>query len=872
MKKSKTTDKTVYKSLGFCGFGTCSNVAAVDVKDGRVARVRPLHYTDRYTPEELNAWRFDVRGHVFEPGMKSLLPPFSLAYKKRTYSPNRIPYPLKRIDWDPNGERNPQNRGKSKYVRISWDEAASLVAQEIVRIHKEYSPYSILCQGDGHGETKTYHGTHGNHVNLLHLCGGCTEQARQPDSWEGWYWGAKHVWGMDPVGQNIYQNNLMLDIATNSDALLFWGCDPETTPWGWGGQMSSRLCYWFTECGVKQIYICPDVNYGNAVHADKWIPILPNTDAALQLAIAYVWIEEGTYDREYLDTHADGFDWFVYYVTGGDDGIPKTPQWAAEKCGIPSYRIKALARYWAKHLVSIAHGNGGGYVRSAFAHEPARLEICLLGMQGLGKNGANQVKFLEWTLFGMESVMPLPPSKISPTVEGCYHGWALNLGPSFIPKTMVHKAILSQDTIRWSSRCLCTMPRADQFNEFQFPLEGHHPIHMIWTDGPCWETCWNGGNEYQDAMRHDSIECIVAQHPWLENDCLMADIILPASSNFELRDINADTAGGQFSIFYMEERAIEPVGDTRGDYECAGEVAKKLQEYGGAYENIYERYTGGMTEEEWLEKGYNESGVPLEEMSFEEFKEAGFWMSPTKEGWENDPVGMINFYTDPAKYPLTTPTGKLEYYSSTLKHYFPDDNVRGPYPKWIEETEEHKERITSERAKDYPFLLVSNHPRWRVHAQHDDITWLREIGTCKVTGPDGYKYEPIWVNPVDAEKCGLKNGDIARLYNERGSVLGGVIVSERIMPGVLYQDHGARVDSIIRGIGGLDRGGANNLICPSATTSKNAPGEVTNGFLVGIEKVDVFKLAEEYPKGFGRAYEPSVGLIASAWIVEEDER
>ena len=55
--------------------------------------------------------------------MKSLPSPFSLAYKKRTYSPNRIKYPLKRVDWDPNGERNPQNRGKSKYKRISWDEA-----------------------------------------------------------------------------------------------------------------------------------------------------------------------------------------------------------------------------------------------------------------------------------------------------------------------------------------------------------------------------------------------------------------------------------------------------------------------------------------------------------------------------------------------------------------------------------------------------------------------------------------------------------------------------------------------------------------------------------------------------------------------------
>ena len=76
--------------------------------------------------------------------------------------------------------------------------------------------------------------------------------------------------------------------------LLFWGCDPETTPWGFTGQFASRSSTSGREAGIKQVYICPDLNYGAAVHADKWIPVLPNTDAALQLAIIYTWIKEGT--------------------------------------------------------------------------------------------------------------------------------------------------------------------------------------------------------------------------------------------------------------------------------------------------------------------------------------------------------------------------------------------------------------------------------------------------------------------------------------------------------------------------------------------------------------------------------------------------
>ena len=126
----------------------------------------------------------------------------------------------------------------------------------------------------------------------------------------------------------------------------------------------------------------------------------------------------------------------------------------------------------------------------------------------------------------------------------------------------------------------------------------------------------------------------------------------------------------------------------------------------------------------------------------------------------------------------------------------------------------------------------------------------------------------MWINPADARRLGIKDGDIVRIFNERGSVLGGAYVTERIRPSVISQDHGARVDSIVTGMGGLDRGGANNLICPNATTSKNAPGEVTNGFLVNIEKADVAALAAQYPEEFNRDYDAASGMVASARIVK----
>ncbi len=860
-------DKSVIKSLGFCGFGSTSNAGRVDVKDGKVVRIRPLHYDEIYTKEDLKYWELEKDGKKFGPGMKSFLPPFSMAYKTRTYSPNRVPYPLIREDFDPEGERNVQNRGKSKYRRISWDDAVKIIAKEIKRIMDTYGAYSIYCAGEGHGETKNYNGSHGCMIPLMQLAGGCTTQARQPDSWEGWYWGAKHMWGMEPIGISNQTNGVLRDITENGDAVFYWGADPEVTPWGWSGQMASRICYWWNDIGVKSVFVCPDLNYAAAVHADKWIPVLPNTDAALQLAIAYVWFTEDTYEKEYIATHAVGFDWFKKYVMGEIDGVPKTPAWAAEKCGIPTYRIKNLARYWAKHNVSIAHCNGGGYVRSTFSHEPARLEIALLGMQGVGMPGRHQFRYIEWCLFGMDSYSPMPRSEYYPNLEKAYHGWFFDLGQSFIAKTKLHDSILDKKSA-WYGPVLCNMPRETQFVPFEFPMAQKEPLHMIWSDTPCWQVCWNGGFKYQDAIRDESIEFVLVQHPWLENDTLFADIILPAATMMECEDIGSDNFNGQFSLLYMEEQACEPVGEAKSDYEVVCEVAKALEAEDERWAGIYEKYTEGLSREEKIRCGFENCGVP-DTLTFEELKKNQFWASPTRDGWETEPAGLYNFYKDPENNPLQTPTGKIEYYSEELAKNFPDDNIRAPYPQWVEESEEHHERLTSERAKDYPFLLVTNHPRWRVHANHDDIPWTREICSCKVVGPDGYGYEPVWINPIDAKKLGIASGDVVKLFNERGTVLGGAIVTERIMPGAIYQDHGTRADTIVRGMGGLDRSGSNNLICPDAITSPNCAGEVTNSFLINVAKADVFELAKQYPEEFNRAYSPEVGLISEAYIVKE---
>ena len=128
-------------------------------------------------------------------------------------------------------------------------------------------------------------------------------------------------------------------------------------------------------------------------------------------------------------------------------------------------------------------------------------------------------------------------------------------------------------------------------------------------------------------------------------------------------------------------------------------------------------------------------------------------------------------------------------------------------------------------------------------------------------------YEPLWINPKDAERRGIKNGDIVKAYNERGAVLCGAYVTERIMPGAVYVDHGARCDWIIPGE--LDRGGAINLISPRGTSSKNAGGQATSSYLVDVEKVNMAQMEEwqkQYPEAFEREYDPASGLCFNAWV------
>jgi dihydroxy-acid dehydratase len=112
--------------------------------------------------------------------------------------------------------------------------------------------------------------------------------------------------------------------------------------------------------------------------------------------------------------------------------------------------------------------------------------------------------------------------------------------------------------------------------KYTYPIpkeEGGTEVHMLWMDNPCRTTCWNNGYLSIEAFRSPKIECFVVQHPWLENDCVYADIILPITTKLEEEDLAVISVGGPLKGVAIEGQAIEPIGEAMSDYEAVGEVA-----------------------------------------------------------------------------------------------------------------------------------------------------------------------------------------------------------------------------------------------------------------------------------------------------------
>ena len=522
---------------------------------------------------------------------------------------------------------------------------------------------------------------------------------------------------------------------------------------------------------------------------------------------------EGTYDTEYVKTHADGFDWFEYYVLGNEDGVPKTPEWAEEKCGVPAYRIKALARYWAKHNVSIGHCNGGGYIRSCYlarARAPGGVPARDAGQWAT--RGRNQVQIHRVGTYRHGAAQPAAArDAILPEVRACYHGSVAGRASRVVhsedvgarQRITASKEARSVDLVRPHREPPAS--RADQFKSLPVPRRtAHHGIQMIWSDSPCWSTCWNGGNAVPGrACATPTWSSSWCEHPWMENDTLFADMILPISTTLELDDIRRRHLFGPVQ-HPSSGRSMRrpPVGESlvrlRGRRARLPRSWSKLRRHlrGPRASHLTVRHRPSRT---WQRNRLPRFGEHPSKTSADLELHQGAEATPDAphraRAGTNEPAGMRRVLRGPATTTrMETPTGKIEFYSTGLAELLPR---RPRAPARGRSGSRSPSRTTSASAASARRTTRSCWcPTTRVGASTPTSTTARGLArsrparlsarTATPTSPCG---STLWTLRSSASR----DGDIvAGLQRARHRARRRVRLRAHHPGARLYQDHGAR--------------------------------------------------------------------------------
>ncbi|MFZ7127674.1 MAG: molybdopterin-dependent oxidoreductase [Desulfobacterales bacterium] len=828
----------------------------VHVKQGRIIRITPIEF-DESDPEP---WTIEARGRRFSPPRKGTVNPYTLGLKSLIYSPDRLLHPMKRVDFDPDRDRNCANRGISGYERITWDEALDIVAREIKRVKREHGPGAIMNGSGSHhtwGNLGYWLSAKTRFMNSI----GSSHVVHNPDSWEGWYWGAMHHWGNSIRNGATDTYGTVEDCLKEAEMIVFWSSDPESTSGVYGAFEGTVRRQWAKELGIKMVHIDPYFNHTAALLGGKWIAPRPDTGNAMSLAIAYVWITEDLYDKTYVRDRTVGFEKWRDYILGRTDGTPKTPEWQEPETQVPAKDVRALAREWGTRKTYLSPGGlvgFGGACRCATGAEWARSMVCLMAMQGLGKPGVNMgclqqgapvdtsFYFPGYAEGGLSGDLDYTGLRIS-MYQRMPQLPSMNSVSQMIPRLRIPEAILYGECEGYP-----TDPKSieGQFKKFVYPAPGHSPARLYYKYGGSHFGTMAESNRYAKAYRSDNLEFVVNQSIWFEGEAKFADILLPACTNFERWDIGETANSGGYShhqfiqwnhrIITMQHRCIEPLGESKSDYQIFLELAERL--------GLGAPFSEGMTELEWCRRLFNASDLP-KVISWPRFMKRGYYVVPSPKEELRAPVSYRWFaegrkkdvpelsplpsdYTEEWRSGLQTQSGKLEFESSSLKRFAPDDPERPPVPTFIPSWEGHH---TQDLYARFPLNLISPHPRYSFHTMFDAKDGIVNDVKDHRVAIGGYYYWIVRINSEDARKRSIRTNDLVEVFNDRGSVICAAQVTERVPPGTAHSFEGsANYDPVGEPGVSPDRGGCINVLTSSRNIIRKSHSTASNSCLVEI--------------------------------------
>ncbi len=720
----------------------------------------------------------------------------------------RIAQPMVRKGYLENGcSGDGSKRGKEPFVPVSWDNALDLAAEALRQVKHEYGNEAIFGGSYGWASAGRFHHAQSQIHRFLKIFGGYVDSKDDYSCAAAWVI-VPHVFGRSFYDWAMEPQTIEDIIEYSGSLVLFGGAALKNTQVNAGGlgcHSAKGKLVKLKKAGIQVYNISPvkdDITDETGAH---WIPCIPNSDVALMLGLAHTLVIESLHDQDFLDKYCVGWDKFLPYLMGETDGQAKDADWAADLCAVDAGIIRKLAYTMAakRCVISVSwslqrqeHGEQSYWMAMALAS--------LLGYIGLPGGGITfGYGCIHNIGFGGRS---MPNFSLGSFVQGT------NPLDTFIPVARIADMLLDPGK-----------PYDYDGKSYLYP-----DIQLIY---------WAGGNPFhhhQDLNRLCRAwakpgTIIVNEMVWTAT-ARRADIVFPCTTSLERNDIG----GGSYDHFLTPmHKVVEPFAQSRDDYQIFSELSKRL--------GLHEKFTEGKDAMSWVKDIYEttrknaaEAGVILP--GFDEF-----WAGEQidlKDQFSYKPWPIELFRKDPEKYPLTTPSGRIEIYSETIAGFNYDDCPG--HPVWLDK----EEWLGGEHAGTYPLHLISNQPKRKLHSQLD---FGRSSRDAKIHGR-----EIVRMHPSDAARRDIKEGDIVRLFNERGACLASAHLTDRIRPRVVELPTGSWYDpENPLNDNSLEVHGNPNVLTRDKGTSKLAQGPTAHSCLVEIEKytkpvppIKVFKQPE----------------------------
>jgi anaerobic selenocysteine-containing dehydrogenase len=728
------------------------------------------------------------------------------------YDPDRVKTPMKRT--------NPQ-KGRfedPKFVPISWDEALDTIANKLLDLRKNNETYKYMLMRGRYSYMRDL-----LYSKMTKIIGSPNNISHSAICAEAEKFGPYFT-----EGEWSYRQ---YDIM-NSNYILLWGADPISA----NRQVSNYLAKWGDMLDNSQIAVIDPRLSASASKASEWLPVIPGNDGALALAMAHVILTEGLWYKEFVgdfnpasnivkfepgkeipETVNEVITFEEKYVNGlikWWNSVVKdtTPEWASEKAGIPVDQIIRVAKKYGKaapHAISWVGGGATMQPRGAYNSLACH---ALNGLVGSVDNiGGTQKANKEYSQ-GFNSEKPFMDEIAK---AGTKHKKIDHRGRKEFP-------VLNKGK---SGGGVVTNNAADGIIN-----EDPNEIKVLISYMANFAFSCTGSERWERALAKIPFSVDITTNA--SELSMFADIILPSAHHqFEKYGFVKSHANGYRHVT-MNQKVIKPFWDVRIDEtEVPYLIAEKLSEKG--FSNLLDYYNTHVDPE---------TGKPPQnasEFALYSLKHAtqGLW-DPNQykggdkfNGWEHfKEIGVWN--SDPYPFKkrwgkMKTVTGNFEFYSETLKKALEshaekhsttvDDIMETTNYQARDELAfmpHYEEPKFWSRKDEYPLIFVDFKSRFNREGRSANCPWYYDM---KGYDPGDVKGEDVArINPVDAKKFNISNGDDIKIISKSGEISCKAKLWEGVRPGTLSKSYGqghwayGAVASLK--FGKVPRGGNNNVV------------------------------------------------------------